>query len=170
MALAAGLPLQDMEFVQFYPLCFSEKGFARTVIFAQLAELGRLFNSREEDLKAKYGIEGPDAGMRARDRLSQAIFKEIHKEGRAVWIDLRNVPEDKWRTDPYFSSSREFLRERCGAKHHPLRVAPLAHQVMGGVRIDRSGATTVPGLFAAGEVTGGSTGQKDDPGTEGPER
>ena len=103
----------------------------------------------------KYGIREQSAIMRARDRLSQAIFKEIHRENQEVWIDLRDVSEDKWRTDPYFSSSRTFLRERCGAKHRPLRVMPLAHHIMGGVRIDRSGATSVPGLFAAGEATGG---------------
>jgi len=65
------------------------------------------------------------------------------------------VPEDQWHGDPFSASTRHILGKRYGAAHRPVRVAPMAHHCMGGVCIDDHGATTVQGLFACGEVTGG---------------
>ncbi len=155
LALQAGAILQDMEFVQFYPVGLAEKGFPPLLIPGQLADLGGLFNGRGEDITEKYRIREGFAIQRARDRVAQAMFQEIFREGEAVWLDLRGVSEERWREDPYLAFTWEILGERCGAKYRPLRVRPLAHHVMGGVHVDAWGATSVPGLFAAGEVTGG---------------
>jgi fumarate reductase (CoM/CoB) subunit A len=155
LALQAGAILQDMEFVQFYPLCLAEPGFSPVVIPPKLADCGRLVNGLGEDILEKYGIEERPAAEMARDYLAQALFKEIYRSGQTVWLDLRNLPEDKWRIDPFSTALRPIFTRRYGARDRPLRVAPAAHHVMGGVKIDPRGATSVPGLFAAGEVAGG---------------
>ncbi len=155
LALKAGAILQDMEFVQFYPLCLAEPGFPPAVIPPKLADCGRLINDLEEDILEKYGIEERPAAEGARDYLAQSLFKEIYRDGHEVWLDLRDLPEDKWRIDPFSAALGPILIKRYGARDRPLRVAPAAHHVMGGVKIDPIGATSIPGLFAAGEVAGG---------------
>ena len=155
LALEAGATLQDMEFVQFYPMALAEPGLPPLVIPPRLADCGRLVNGHEEDVLDKYGIEERPAGERARDRLSQALFKEIYRDGLDVWLDLSRLPDEKWQIDPFSAALGHLLGDRYGARRRPVRVAPVAHHVMGGVKIDHRGATTVPGVFAAGEVAGG---------------
>ncbi len=158
LALEGGARLQDMEFVQFYPLGLAEPGAPPLLVPPAVADRGRLTNAAGQDVLVKYGIHERPAGIRARDRLSQALFREIEREGQEVWLDLRDVPGDAWEEDPLSASTRDLLGERHGAAHRPVRVAPMAHFVMGGVCIDDSGASSVPGLFAAGEAAGGTHG------------
>jgi len=155
LALKAGAVLQDMEFVQFYPLGLVEPGLPAFLIPPNIADDGRIFNTRGEDILKKYKILERPAAERARDKLSQALFIEIYKKNREVFLDLQRVSELKWCEDPFSASTHHILGERYGAIHRPVRVAPMAHHTMGGVCIDASGTTSVPGLFAAGEVTGG---------------
>jgi succinate dehydrogenase/fumarate reductase flavoprotein subunit len=155
LALQAGALLQHMEFVQFYPLGIAESGLPSFIIPPRLADHGELSNTNGEEIQEKYNITERPAGERARDRLSQAMFTEIYRNGQEIWLDLTAVSEDDWHKDPFSGSTRKILGERYGARHKPLRVAPMAHHVMGGIRIDPQGSTCVPGLFAAGEVTGG---------------
>ena len=155
LALAAGAVLQDMEFVQFYPLGLAEHGFPPFLVPPKLADFGRLYNDKNEDIHDKYHITERPAGILARDRLAQALYTEIYRHGNGVWLDLRDVSEAEWNAEPFSASTRKVLGERYGAKHRSVRVAPLAHHVMGGIIIDAQGATSVAGLFAAGEVTGG---------------
>ena len=154
LALNAGALLQDMEFVQFYPVGLAEPGLPRHLVPPRLVDRGRLANDRGEDIYAKYAITELPAAERSRDRLSQALFVEA-REGRAVLLDLSGVTEPDWTSDPLSASVLGTIGRRCGALQRPLRVAPMAHHTMGGVVIDPAGATSVPGLFAAGEVTGG---------------
>ncbi len=155
LALKAGAVLQDMEFVQFYPLGLVEPGLPAFLVPPNIADDGRLFNTRGEDIIKKYKILERPAAERARDKLSQALFIEIYKKDREVFLDLRRVSKLKWFEDPFSASTHHILGERYGANHRPVRVAPMAHNTMGGVCIDIYGTTSVPGLFAAGEVTGG---------------
>ena len=155
LALEAGATLQDLEFVQFYPLALAEPGLPPLVIPPRLADCGRLANSRQEEILDEYGITERPAAERARDRLSQALFREIYRDGHEVWLDLRDLRDDQWWIDPFSAAVAPILGERYGARHRPVRVAPVAHHVMGGVKIDPAGATSLPGLFAAGETAGG---------------
>jgi succinate dehydrogenase/fumarate reductase flavoprotein subunit len=155
LAIEAGAVLQDVEFVQFYPIGLAEPGHGPLAIPAVLAYHGFIINERGEDILKKYGIEERNAAVVARDRLSQALFREIYRNGQEAFLDLRNVTEEKWRTDPFSASMRHILGDLLGAVSRPIRIAPTAHHTMGGVMIDERGATSVPGLFAAGEVTGG---------------
>ena len=155
LAYRAGAVLQDLEFVQFYPLGLAEPGLPSFLVPPNIADYGQLFNTRGEDILNKYEILERPAAERARDKLSQALFTEIYEEDREVFLDLRKVSEHKWDENPFSASSRLLLGERYGANHRPVRVAPMAHHTMGGVCIDADGTTSLPGLFAAGEVTGG---------------
>lgn len=155
LALEAGATLQDMEFVQFYPLCLAEPGSSLILIPPRTADRGQLRNDDGEDIYDKYAITERPAGERARDRLSQALFKEVYQNHQNVWLDLRGLSKEDWRVDPFGASMQGLLCERYGAAVRPVRVAPAAHHNMGGVETDADGATAVPGLFAAGEAAGG---------------
>ena len=155
LALEAGAVLQDLEFVQFYPLGLFEPGLPRFLIPPRLADLGRLYNQADEDIFTKYHITERPAGEKARDKLSQALFKEVYLENGSVWLDISKLTDAQWCGDPFSASTIKLLGERYGARYRPVKVAPMAHHTMGGVVIDIHGATTVPGFFAAGEVTGG---------------
>ena len=155
LALNAGAVLQHMEFVQFYPLGLAEPGLPPFLIPPRLADLGELTNGKGEEIHDKYNITERPAGERARDRLSQALFMEKHRHDEEVWLDLTQVTDAQWHADPFSGSTRRMLGDRYGAAEKPVRIAPMAHHVMGGIRIDTYGVTSVPGLFAAGEVTGG---------------
>ncbi len=154
LAIDAGAVLQDMEFVQFYPLGLAEPGLRPMVVPPRLADRGLLVNGSGQDILKKYGIEERPAGEKARDRLARVLFDEVYRAGETVYIDLRSQT-DIWSQDPFSASIKHILGERYGAMERPMRVAPVAHHTMGGVCIDPSGATSVAGLFAAGEVTGG---------------
>jgi succinate dehydrogenase/fumarate reductase flavoprotein subunit len=125
------------------------------VIPPELADNGRLLNESGEDILKKYAIDERPAAAKARDRLSQAFFKEIYRNGQGIFLDIRDVTDEQWHSDPFSASLRPILGDRHGGVSRPLRVAPAAHHTMGGVKIDGRGATSIPGLFAAGEVTGG---------------
>jgi len=155
LALQAGAILQDLEFVQFYPLCLAEPGLPPVVIPPKLADCGRLVNDLGEDILEKYSIKDRPAAERARDYLAQALYQEIYRSGRKVCLDLRHLREDQWRIDPFSTAIRPIFARRYGALSRPLQIAPAAHHVMGGVKINPLGATSVPGLFAAGEIAGG---------------
>jgi succinate dehydrogenase/fumarate reductase flavoprotein subunit len=75
------------------------------------------------------------------------------RNGNPVFLDLSGVSEQEWMADALGSGT--ILLNRFRAKQIPLRVAPTAHFCTGGVCIDPHGWTRVPGLYAAGEVTGG---------------
>jgi fumarate reductase (CoM/CoB) subunit A len=154
LALEAGAVLQDLEFVQFFPLGLAEPGIRAMVVPPKLADRGLLVNKSGQDVLKKYGIEERPAGEKARDRLARALFTELYREGEIVYADLRSET-DIWSPDPFSAAVRHILGERYGALERPMRVAPVAHHTMGGVCIDPAGATSVAGLFAAGEVTGG---------------
>ncbi len=155
LALNAGAVLQHLEFVQFYPLGVAEPGLPPFLIPPRLADLGQLFNNKGQEIHEKYNITERPAGERARDRLSQALFTETYRLDEEVWLDLTGVSDADWQKDPFSGSTRKLLGDRYGAASKPLRIAPMAHHVMGGIQIDARGVTSVPGLFAAGEVTGG---------------
>jgi fumarate reductase (CoM/CoB) subunit A len=155
LAWEAGARLQDMEFVQFYPFGVAEPGFPSYLIPPRLADRGNLANDRGEEIYSKYGIHERPAGEKARDRLSQALFREIYREGRTIRLDLRGALNDDWSGDLLSMSGGQLLGDRCHAEERPLGVAPMAHFTMGGVCIDTEGRTSLPGLFAAGEVAGG---------------
>ncbi len=159
MALRAGLPLRDMEMVQFHPtglLAGEETRMTGTVIEEGLRGAGgHLLDGAGRRFMFDYDSKGERA---TRDVVSRAIMGVI-REGRAtpeggVWIAMAHLGPENVR--------RQFkgMVERCAdcgfdlaGGHVP--VIPTAHYMMGGLVFEADCSTELPGLFAAGEDTGG---------------
>ncbi|MBW1950057.1 MAG: FAD-binding protein [Deltaproteobacteria bacterium] len=151
LALEAGVSLRDMEFVQFYPTALGRHG-KRLLLYEAIVFRGGavLRNAHEEDILERHGLKDPKAATR--DRLAQAVTREI-LEGRDVEggliMDLGDLAEDM---PP---SIRPLLPGTWTRDQKRLIVSPTTHFCMGGVITGPDAATSLPGLFAAGEVSGG---------------
>ena len=155
LALEAGLELLDLEFVQFYPLVYAGSPKARMILPTSFADLGRLTNRLGEDLKEKYQLHERPLAIVARDRLSQALFREIllgNSIQGALFLDLRQVKDADF---PLTPALLDFYRKKIGFDQVPIKIMPACHHTMGGLAIDRNGATAIQGLYAAGECVGG---------------
>ncbi len=155
LGLQAGLELIDMEFVQFYPLAYAGSGHASMILPPVFADLGRIVNSRGEDIKEKYALFEKPVAIVARDRFAQALCREISSgngiEG-ALLLDLRQVD---WTRSPYDDRTRELFEKKISFDSRPVKITATSHHTMGGLQIDANAQTALFGLFAAGEVTGG---------------
>ena len=161
IAFKAGLELIDMEFVQFYPLGLAEPGGPVWMIGLEVTDQVPLTNSDGipflERLLPEWGLKsGREANLFARDRAARAVAAEW-AEGRQVLLHLETLSEEDWK-DPYFAALGRFYPAGFDRSSRPVRVAPVEHYFTGGVRIDARGRTAIPGLFACGEVTGGTDG------------
>jgi fumarate reductase (CoM/CoB) subunit A len=151
IAFELGVPLKDMEFVQFYPTALGNKG-ARLLLYEVLIFRAgaRLKNAAGEDILTKHGLDDP--GRLTRDRLARVIMEEIEKglgvEG-GVLMDLGGIPTEMAAT---LSS---ILPAGWSPAVKEFVVSPTAHFCMGGVVTDSEARTAMAGLFAAGEVCAG---------------
>jgi fumarate reductase flavoprotein subunit len=159
MALRAGLALRDMEMVQFHPtgvLAGPGTRMTGTIIEEGLRGAGGfLLNGDGERFMHAYDPRGERA---TRDIVSRSMEREI-QAGRVnaeggLWIEMGHLGPDNVR--------RQFkgMVERCADMGFDLAggrvpVVPTAHYMMGGVVFHADGSTALPGLFAAGEDTGG---------------
>ncbi|MFO8232611.1 MAG: succinate dehydrogenase flavoprotein subunit [Longimonas sp.] len=159
MMLRAGIPLEDMEFVQFHPTGLYRLGILITE--GARGEGGILRNSDGERFMERYAPTVKD--LAPRDMVSQCIYKEI-REGRGVngkdyvHLDLTHVGDEV--LDKKLPEISEFSRTYMGVnpKQEPIPVAPTCHYAMGGIPTDADGhvetkerGTSVPGLYAVGE-------------------
>lgn len=152
MALAyrAGIPLQDMEFVQFHPTTLKDTGILITE--GARGEGGYLLNTLGERFLKRYAPEQME--LATRSTVSLAIGQEI-QEGRGVdgcvLLDLRHLGRVK--ILERLPQIRELAMEFAGLDpiETPIPIRPGAHYQMGGVRTNAWGETDLPGLFAAGE-------------------
>jgi len=150
LAAKAGLELWDMEFVQFFPLVVAEPGLPSKAVFSPHPNETRLINEGGEDVLQKYEMGDLNEAIKTkRDDLSAALFKEGSKG--PVYIDYRKVPSSSWEKHPLSLLKRIHFDLR----NKPLSVSPAAHFFMGGVQINEEGRTSLPGLFACGEVVWG---------------
>ncbi len=169
MAYRAGVALKDMEFVQYHPTGLPGTGILITE--AARGEGGILVNKdgyrylQDYDLGKPLEVTDPRHPVKKsmelgpRDRLSQAFVKELEKGhtipgqyGEVVHLDLRHLGEKK--IDKKIPFVRELSTKYAGIDpvYDPIPVRPVVHYIMGGVDTDIHGATSIPGLFAAGEV------------------
>ena len=160
MALAyrAGVPLKDMEFVQYHPTGLPGTGILITE--AARGEGGYLRNAKDERFLVEYdyGV-GDKAELGPRDMVSRAIIQEFEAgrgfEGRYgpyCVVDLRHLGENQIESKLPFV--RELARTYMGVDpvHEYIPIRPVVHYMMGGVDTDIGAATRLPGLFAAGET------------------
>lgn len=150
LAFHAGAALADMEFVQFHPTALKLTNTPRFLLSeAMRGEGGKLKNRLGESFMAKYH---PMAELAPRDVVSRAIAQEAGATGsEVVYLDLTHLPDGfvEHRFPGIFSTCQRFGLD---IRHSPIPVFPAAHYIMGGVLTDLDGRTTIPGLFAAGEV------------------
>jgi len=151
LALRAGLPLFDLEFVQFYPFVLGEPRLSSFLLYPPYPKEVRMFNEKGEDLLERFHLQGDlnRAIIVQRDRLSIALYNDT--QSRDVFFDLTQVPPEKWEHYPlnFLKKSKFPFLER------PFLISPAVHFFMGGVEIDEAGRTSLPGLYAAGEVAWG---------------
>jgi fumarate reductase flavoprotein subunit len=160
MALAykEGVALKDMEFVQYHPTGLPGTGILITE--ATRGEGGHLKNSEGERflVERDYGV-GNKAELGPRDMISRAIVQEIEAGrglegpyGQLVHLDLTHLGEAA--IDKKLPMVRELSKIYVGVDpvYEPIPIRPVLHYMMGGVDTDIDGATTLPGLYAAGET------------------
>ena len=160
IAFRAGLPLEDMEFVQFHPTGLA--GLGILVSEAARGEGGILRNSDGERFMERYAPTIKD--LAPRDIVARSMANEV-REGRGcgphkdyVLLDLTHL--EPAHIDAKLPDITEFARTYLGVEPYtePVPVFPTAHYCMGGIPTDIKGEvfqdseTTVPGLYAAGEV------------------
>lgn len=154
----ASAELIDMEMIQFHPTgaVFPYDARGRLVTEAVRGEGGLLKNINGERFMSRYDPERME--LSTRDVVARAIATEI-AQGRGtphggVWLDVTHLSRVQIENRlPVMLE--QFLKFGVDIREQPMEVAPTAHHIMGGLRITPECRTTLPGLFACGEVAGG---------------
>ena len=150
IAYRAGAVIRDIEFVQFHPTALHVEGAPSFLLSEALRGEGAfLRNAAGKRFMPQYHEL---AELAPRDVVSRAIFSEMQRSGAAhVWLDMTHLPPGHVET--------RFPRIYRTCRHYGIDLAteaapvhPAAHYAMGGVSTDLDGGTSLPGLFAAGEV------------------
>ena len=156
MAYHAGLPIKDMEFVQFHPTGLVPSGILITE--AARGEGGYLLNNKDERFMEKYAATKME--LAPRDIIARAEITEI-EEGKGypepsgldyVHVDLRHLGADK------INERLPLIREVAikfnfiDPIYEPIPIRPAAHYTMGGIHTDIDGATPVENIWVAGEA------------------
>ena len=154
----AGAELIDMEMVQFHPTgaVFPYDARGRLVTEAVRGEGGVLKNMLGERFMKQYDPERME--LSTRDVVARSIATEITKgrgtKNGGVYLDVTHLPREQIESRlPVMLE--QFLKFGVDIRTEPMEVAPTAHHIMGGLRITPRGETTLPGLYACGEVAGG---------------
>lgn len=150
MAYFAGAEMADMEFIQFHPTALSLENAPRFLLSeAMRGEGGLLKNKYGERFMPRYDER---AELAPRDIVSRSIVAEMRRTGtRTVYLDVTALGEEflKHRFPKIYETCRVYGLDIA---KDLLPVSPASHYCMGGVRTDLWGRTSVPGLYAAGEV------------------
>lgn len=150
MAYRAGAELADMEFVQFHPTVYRTRaGQGFLITEAARGEGGILRTPAGERFMPAYDPRGE---LAPRDVVTRGIYAAMRRSGSDhVLLDLSHLPRAT--IEHHFPTICARLREDgLDPVSTPIPVAPAAHYLMGGIRTDLDGATSLPGLYAAGEA------------------
>ncbi|WP_295844426.1 FAD-binding protein [Tardiphaga sp.] len=168
LALRAGAELIDMEFVQFFPIGHLAPrlvGMDPIMWDPFRYKLGgKLLNSEMREFEDDYATRDSRSDgtyVLTRDLATYAITKEVGA-GRGspaggAWLSFQHVPEAVIRA-AFGPVVDRLLANGIDLAKRPVEVAPIAHYHMGGIRVDATMQTGVPGLFACGEAVGGANG------------
>jgi L-aspartate oxidase len=150
MAWRAGAEIANIEFVQFHPTALHVEGAPRFLLSEALRGEGAVL--RNKDGEAFMKRYHPLMDLAPRDVVSRSIVSEMERTGSPhVWLDLTSKDAD------FIRNRFPRIYETCLAygvdiARQPAPVHPAAHYAMGGVSSDLEGRSTIPGLYAAGEV------------------
>jgi succinate dehydrogenase/fumarate reductase flavoprotein subunit len=165
LALAAGAQLVDMEFVQFFPIGHLAPrlvGMDPIMWDPFRYKLGgRLLDSAGDEFLARYGSDETDTYTTPRDIATHAIVSEV-AAGRGsphggAFLSFEHVPAADLQA-AFGPVIERLAKNGIDLARGPVEVSPIAHYHMGGIAVDERMASSVPGLFAAGEAVGGANG------------
>jgi succinate dehydrogenase / fumarate reductase flavoprotein subunit len=154
MAYTAGVPLEDMEFVQFHPTSLIGTNILMTE--GCRGEGGYLFNNRGERFMQRYVPSAME--LAPRDIVSRCIQTEInegrgfdHPLGRYIQLDIRHLGERK--IVERLPGIRKICIDFIGIDpvHEPIPIMPCQHYSMGGIDVDKRCASEIRGFYAGGE-------------------
>lgn len=147
MASRAGARLVDMEFVQFHPTALAVDADPLPLISEAVRGEGAIL---VDDVGTRIMAESGGSELDSRDRVSRAIWDRV-REGRRVFLDAR--PSVGAAFPHLFPAIHSMcLQHGIDPVKDPIPVTPAAHYHMGGIQVDPWGRSTLPGLWAAGEV------------------
>jgi len=151
IAYRAGAELRDMEFMQFHPTVLYIAGGNRSLITeAMRGEGARLIDATGRRFMPDYDER---AELAPRDVVSRAIVAQMEKTRQpSVFLDLSHLEPERVRKR-FPGIARTCAEFGIDIATDPIPVRPGAHYMIGGVTVDHDGRTTLPGLWAAGEVT-----------------
>jgi len=153
MAYRAGVPLEDMEFIQFHPTTLPSTG----VLISEgvRGEGGILYNEDGDRFMFEEGYANNEGELASRDVVSRAELTEVN-EGRGiedeyVHLDMRHLGEERVldRLENILHLAEDF--EGVDGLEEPMPVKPGQHYAMGGIEVDENSETCINGLYAAGE-------------------
>ena len=149
LAWLAGARVVDLEFVQFHPTALAVPGAPRYLLSEALrGEGARLVNEQGEAFMSRYE---PQGDLAPRDRVARAIVRESERTGGPIYLTMAHLPAEAVRAR-FPLITMLCARVDLDLATDRLPVGPAAHYLMGGVETDLDGRSSLPGLFAAGEV------------------
>ena len=148
MAFRAGAVLRDLEFFQFHPTCLYIAGAARVLVSEIVRGAGGILLDRDG---VRFMPEYHEsAELAPRDVVSRACFdRMVSTKDTNVYLDLSDLERDPHQLFP--GISRICRHFEIDIAKDPIPVRPGAHYMIGGIRADTAGRTSVPGLWAVGE-------------------
>ncbi|MEM8963074.1 MAG: L-aspartate oxidase [Acidobacteriota bacterium] len=149
LAARAGAVLADLAFVQFHPTALATQRDPLPLLTEALRGAGAVLRDHNG---ARFMLaEHPLAELAPRDIVARAIWRR-QRGGASIVLDATDAVGETF-PERFPTVWRAARRAAFDPRHQPLPVTPAAHYVMGGVAVDLAGRTSIPGLWACGEVT-----------------
>lgn len=152
VAYRAGALMQDMEFIQFHPTALKDK-FSENMFLISEAVRGegaKLVDRNKKTFMEKYD---PRLELASRDIVTRAIYNELSETGEEnVFLNATVIDEEKFKKR-FPTISGVCKKNGINPSKDLIPVSPAAHYIMGGIKADVDGKTSIKNLFAIGEVS-----------------
>lgn len=152
LAKAVGCQLVDMCFIQFHPTALYEENSCQRFLITEAVrgEGARLLNNQQKSFMKEYDAR---EDLAPRDIVSKGVFDQMNKNhSKHIWLDSTHL-EKKFLEVRFPTVYRRLLESGLRMEKDLIPVAPVAHYFIGGIAVDLEGRTTIPGIYACGEVS-----------------